>query len=197
MYRHKYRLMRQIRMCKDLKHLIYYRFNTGPVGKGPGVGFWAPGWRVWIFFLRGIIPLLERWLGNLLARQFEGRHNKGAAMTITKQRVESSFDLELRAAVMHDIVDMMPEGIRARKTRAIMGHLSEAWRCWKANVPWKVPGMPVAVENMILRYVKSKADWWTNISHYNRERIRTLLTIIVIFLLFFIFLNKIILLYSQ
>jgi len=25
MYRYKYRLMRQIRMCKDLKHLIYYR----------------------------------------------------------------------------------------------------------------------------------------------------------------------------
>ncbi len=34
MYRYKYRLMRQVRMCKDLKHLIYYRFNTGPVGKG-------------------------------------------------------------------------------------------------------------------------------------------------------------------
>ena len=25
---------------------------------------------------------------------------------------------------------------------------------------------------MILRYVKSKADWWANIAHYNRERIR-------------------------
>jgi len=33
MYRYKYRLMRQIRMCKDIKHIIYYRFNTGPVGK--------------------------------------------------------------------------------------------------------------------------------------------------------------------
>ncbi len=103
------RLMRQVRMCKDLKHLIYYRFNTGPVGKGPGCGFWAPGWRVWLFFLRGIVPLLERWLGNLLARQFEGRHSKGIAKTVTKQRVESHFDLELRAAVMHDILDMMPE----------------------------------------------------------------------------------------
>ena len=60
----------------DLKHLVYYRFNTGPVGKGPGVGFWAPMWRVWLFFLRGIVPLLERWLGNLLARQFEGRQSK-------------------------------------------------------------------------------------------------------------------------
>jgi hypothetical protein len=36
MYRYKYKLMRQVRMCKDLKHLIYYRFNTGPVGKVRG-----------------------------------------------------------------------------------------------------------------------------------------------------------------
>lgn len=172
MYRYKYRLMRQVRMCKDLKHLIYYRFNTGPVGKGPGCGFWAPVWRVWLFFLRGVLPLLERWLGNLLARQFEGRVSKGIAKTVTKQRVESHFDLELRAAVMHDILDMMPEGVKANKARTILQHLSEAWRCWKANIPWKVPGLPAPVENMILRYVKMKADWWTNAAYYNRERIR-------------------------
>ncbi|KAL3154210.1 Pre-mRNA-processing-splicing factor 8A [Trebouxia sp. C0010 RCD-2024] len=172
MYRYKYKLMRQIRMCKDLKHLVYYRFNTGPVGKGPGVGFWAPMWRVWLFFLRGIVPLLERWLGNLLARQFEGRQSKGIAKTVTKQRIESHFDLELRAAVMHDILDMMPEGVKQNKARTILQHLSEAWRCWKANIPWKVPGLPAPIENMILRYVKQKADWWTNVAHYNRERIR-------------------------
>ncbi|KAJ2393526.1 pre-mRNA-splicing factor 8, partial [Coemansia sp. RSA 2611] len=172
MYRYKYRMMRQIRACKDLKHLIYYRFNTGPVGKGPGVGFWAPAWRVWLFFLRGIVPLLERWLGNLLARQFEGRNSKGVVKSLTKQRVDSHYDLELRAAVMHDILDMMPEGIRGNKSKVILQHLSEAWRCYKANVPWQVPGMPRPIENMILRYVKSKADWWTSVAHYNRERIR-------------------------
>jgi len=145
MYRYKYKLMKQIRMCKDLKHLIYYRFNAGPVGKGPGCGFWAPAWRVWVFFLRGIVPLLERWLGNLLARHFEGRHSKGIASTVTKQRVESHYDLELRAAVMHDILDMMPEGIKANKHRTILQHLSEAWRCWKANIPWKVPGLPSGI----------------------------------------------------
>ena len=170
-----------------------------------------------MFFLRGVVPLLERWLGNLLSRQFEGRHSKGVAKTVTKQRVESHFDLELRASVshsvvspfiswdpiaiscdlivvscdpfiiscdpitiscdpllqvMHDILDMMPEGIKQNKARVILQHLSEAWRCWKANIPWKVPGLPIPVENMILRYVKSKADWWTNTAHYNRERIR-------------------------
>ena len=141
MYRYKYKLMRQVRMTKDLKHLIYTRFNTGPVGKGPGVGFWAPGWRVWLFFLRGIVPLLERWLGNLLARQFEGRNSKGVAKTITKQRVESNFDLELRTSVMTDIIDMMPSNLKQNKSKTILQHLSEAWRCWKANIPWKVPGM--------------------------------------------------------
>ena len=57
---------------------------------------------------------------------------------MTKQRVESHFDLELRASVMHDIIDMMPEGIKQNKARTILQHLSEAWRCWKANIPWKV-----------------------------------------------------------
>lgn len=172
MYRYKYKLMHQIRSCKDLKHLIYYRFNSGPVGKGPGCGFWAPAWRVWLFFLRGIIPLLERWLGNLLSRQFEGRHSKGVAKTVTKQRVESHFDLELRASVMADLMDMMPEGIRQNKVNTVLQHLSEAWRCWKSNIPWKVPGLPAPIENIILRYVKSKADWWVSVAHYNRERIR-------------------------
>ncbi|KXL45341.1 hypothetical protein M433DRAFT_154543 [Acidomyces richmondensis BFW] len=172
MYRYKYKLMHQIRSCKDLKHLIYYRFNTGPVGKGPGCGFWAPAWRVWLFFLRGIIPLLERWLGNLLSRQFEGRHSKGVAKTVTKQRVESHFDLELRASVMADMMDMMPEGIKQSKVNTVLQHLSEAWRCWKSNIPWKVPGLPKPIEDIILRYVKSKADWWVSVAHYNRERIR-------------------------
>jgi pre-mRNA-processing factor 8 len=136
-------------MTKDLKHLIYYRSNTGPAGKGPGCGYWASGWRVWLFFMRGIIPLLERWsvlvvlvldfmltiirLGNLLARQFEGRNSKGIAKTVTKQRVESHYDLELRAAVMHDILNMMPESIKQNKSKPILQHLAEAWWCWKAN----------------------------------------------------------------
>ena len=64
--------------------------------------------------------MLERWLGNLLARQFEGRHSKGIAKTVTKQRVESQYDLELRSAVIKDINDMMPEGVKANKTKTIL-----------------------------------------------------------------------------
>jgi pre-mRNA-processing factor 8 len=63
-------------------------------------------------------------------------------------------------------------GVKANKSRTILQHLSEAWRCFKSNIPWKVPGLPVQIENMILRYVKAKADWYTNATHYNRERIK-------------------------
>ncbi|KAL8155657.1 hypothetical protein AgCh_000888 [Apium graveolens] len=85
---------------------------------------------------------------------FEGRHSKGVAKTVTKQRGESNFDVELRASVIHDVLDAMPEGIKQNKAKTIMQHLSEAWRCWKANIPWKVPGLPVPIENMILRLTR-------------------------------------------
>lgn len=58
---------------------------------------------------------------------------QGIAKTVTKQRIESHFDLELRAAVMHDILDMMPEGVKQNKAKTILQHLSEAWRCWKVR----------------------------------------------------------------
>lgn len=170
-YRYKYKVMHQIRACKDLKHVVYARFNE-VIGKGPGCGFWQPAWRVWLFFVRGIIPLLERWLGNLLVRQFEGRRSNDVVKTITKQRVDSYYDLELRAQVMHDILDMIPDGLKQNKSKVILQHLSEAWRCWKANIPWKVPGLPLPVENMIERYIQAKADGWILVAHYNRERIR-------------------------
>ncbi|EEQ43898.1 hypothetical protein CAWG_02151 [Candida albicans WO-1] len=170
-YRYKYKVMHQIRQCKDLKHIIYQRFNK-VIGKGPGCGFWQPAWRVWLFFLRGIIPLLERWLGNLIARQFEGRRQNDVAKTITKQRVDAYYDIELRAQVMHDILDMIPEGLKQSKSKTVLQHLSEAWRCWKANIPWKVPGLPKPIESIIERYIKAKADGWISVARYNRERIR-------------------------
>ena len=61
-------------MIASVERIVYLTllYSQGPVGKGPGCGIWAPGWRVWLFFMRGVTPLLERWLGNLLSRQFEG-----------------------------------------------------------------------------------------------------------------------------
>ena len=172
LYRYKYKVMHQITATNDLKHLIYDRFNGDGVGKGPGCGVWQPAWCVWLGFLRGNLPMLERWLGNLIQRQFFGRVSKGVAKTVTKQRIDSAYDLELRAAVLHDILDVIPEQLRKSKTKVVMQHLSEAWRCWKANVPWDVPGMPAPVKQVIIRYIQARADHWTKVTQVNRERIR-------------------------
>lgn len=36
---------------------------------------------------------------------------------------------------MHDILDMMPEGIKQNKSKTILQHLSEAWRCFSPDTP--------------------------------------------------------------
>lgn len=46
---------------------------------------------------------------------------------------------------MHDIVDMMPEGVKQNKARTILQHLSEAWRCWKYVVVVAVTLPPVLI----------------------------------------------------
>ncbi|KAI6115876.1 PROCN domain-containing protein, partial [Pisolithus sp. B1] len=178
MYHYKYKLMWQVHMMRDLKHLIYYHFNTGPIGKGPGCGFVVSGWHIWLFFMHGIVPLLECWLGNLVACQFKGHNSKGIAKTFNKQCAESHYNLELCTSVMHDILDMMPKSIKQNKVKMILQHLSKAWRCWKANVPWKVPGMLTAIENIILWYMKNEADWWVSVAHYNQEHIHHGATVI-------------------
>jgi len=172
MYRYKYKLMRQIRMCKDLKHILYYKFNTGTVGKGPGVGVWSPVWRVWSFFLRGTIPLLERWLCNLLSRQFQGRQDNKQVAAASKQRVESHYDVELRATVLYEVLEDIPHSVKNKCAHSLIQHLCEAWRCWKANIPWKMGGLPCPVESIIFLYIKQKSNWWTSVTYYNRERIR-------------------------
>ena len=108
---------------------------------------------------------------NMILRYVKAKADWWTNIAHYKEKDREDFDLELRASVMHDILDMMPQGVKQNKSRVVLSHLSEALRCWKANIPWKVPGMPAPIENMILRYVKAKADWWTYIAHCNRERI--------------------------
>jgi hypothetical protein len=46
----------------------------------------------------------------------------------------------------------MTEGIKQNKARTILQHLSEAWRCWKANIPWKVSYLIVICLPQFLLY---------------------------------------------
>ncbi|KAI0267520.1 NUC071 domain-containing protein [Russula aff. rugulosa BPL654] len=108
---------------------------TGPTGKGPGVGTWAPNWHVSLSFTHSIVPL-EHWLRDFLVHQSKGRNSKTITKTITKQHVEFHYNLKFRAAIMHAILDMMPESIKQNKAKTILQHLSEAWRWLEGKYSW-------------------------------------------------------------
>lgn len=169
-YRYKYKVMHQIKQCNDLKHIVYHRFNEN-VGKGPGCGFWQPSWRVWIDFIKGTAPMLETWLGNLIDRQFEGRNND-KVKTVTKQRLDAYYDIELKTSIMNHITDMIPVGLHQKKMKTILQHLTEAWRCWKGNVKWEIAGMPEPIKLLINKYVQKKADNWISSAKETRLRIQ-------------------------
>jgi hypothetical protein len=75
----------------------------------------------------------------------------------------------MRTAVVHEILDVMPEGICQKKAHTVLAHRCEAWRCWEANILWKVSWIPPPFEAIILRYVKAKVDWWVQNIYYMRE----------------------------
>ncbi len=129
MFRYKYKFMKQILMCKDLKHLIYYRFNIGELKKVLELVFGTQCGEFGSFSLEEY-SFIRKMAWKFISSSFEGRNTSSKVPhTITKQRVEYQFDLELRVSVMIDILDMMPEEM---KVKIILQHLS---RCWKANIP--------------------------------------------------------------
>ncbi len=46
------------------------------------------------------------------------------------KRQSSMVVTMVMCCAQHDILDMMPEGVKQNKARTILQHLSEAWRCW-------------------------------------------------------------------
>lgn len=177
LYRYKYRAMRQIKRARDLKHVLYHRFNVGEVPPGPGMGFWAPSWRVWVFYLRGMAPLMQRYLGNLVNRMFEGRKHKVTVKKITKQRIEADKDVNIKDDFRRELVEMLPDNARAGVIKTLDQHLNEAFRCWKANLPWSPPGLAPLLKQVIDKYTKLRAEEYIRYAHAQRKRIDEGLTV--------------------
>lgn len=122
MYRYKYRVMRQIKQCKELRR----------VGEYKDTRIWAEQWRVWVFMVRGHIPLLGRYIGGLVARMSLGRRYD--AKPVSKQRSESSYDVALKRRIVGEVSSILERG----QTKRLLQHFGEAWRCWKANIPYHI-----------------------------------------------------------
>jgi pre-mRNA-processing factor 8 len=173
MYRYKYRVMQQIRRCRDIKHLVYSRFNTGDVKRGPGSGFWEPTWKVWVNFFRGISPLLTKWIKNQQTRLFQGRRIKAEAKRVTKQRLDSDFDVNRRAAFRLTLLEALPEGTKESKLKAFEQHVSTAWRAWRSGKDWDGARLGIAPVFIaaISREVKERADEYVRKAQLVRQEI--------------------------
>lgn len=169
-YRYKYKVMKQIHFCKSIKRVLYEKFNQQTSKKGPGFGFWGPVWRVWVFFLRGIVPLLSRWLSNLLSRHFFGRKLSKKALEFSKQRSEAYFDIGLKHQFLGETF-FLEEKDASRNPHNILKYFNEAWRCWKSNIFWNSQKIPKKIINLVFRFIKIKADYWIKTTFIQREKI--------------------------
>lgn len=122
MYRYKYKLMKQIKMCKDLRMLLEHK----------NVHLWAEQWRVWVSMFRGHIPLLNRYIGGLVTRIAEGRvYNP---KPLSKQRSESGYDIAFKRSIVAEASSIL----QPVQIKRLLQHFNEAWRCWKANIPYHI-----------------------------------------------------------
>ncbi|AFP65263.1 splicing factor Prp8 (nucleomorph) [Chroomonas mesostigmatica CCMP1168] len=171
-YRYKYKTLKQIFICKLIKKILYQKFYKNGVKNFSGFGFWAPVWRVWVFFLKGVVPLLERWLSNLLSRHFYGRKGTKKSFENTKQRAEAYFDIGFKRSFFDEIHEEFNSKAHPLNLKNCIKHLNEAWKCWKSGISWKIPFIPKNFTLIIFKYIKIKADWWIKRTYYYRNKIR-------------------------
>ncbi|TBT97620.1 PROCN domain-containing protein, partial [Hamiltosporidium magnivora] len=115
--------------------IIYHSFNT-PINYNPlnttTPSLWSPLWRVWLAFLRGHTSLLSTYLSNLSLRMINGRkYNK---KKITKQRIESNYDIILRNSIRDTIRRYVPPEVYKECVKSVLSYYSEGWRCYKSNI---------------------------------------------------------------
>ena len=168
-YRYKYKIMKQIKICKAIKKIFYEKFYTFSVPTGPGFGCWPPVWKVWVYYLRGMVPVQERWISNLLSRHFHGRRYSRKTFSATKQRKDAYLDIELKLALVREIKNNMENSSKKDSLKLYIKYSNEAWKSWKSNKNWFPTDLPRKIENVILDYIKTKSIWWTRGAYLIRE----------------------------
>lgn len=144
-YRHKYRIMRQIKKCKCIRR----------VDERQGTLSIDCMLRIWLSFFRGHIPLLYRYASNLARRVLNKRevHPK----TITSQRIESAQEIHMRDAILAET-----------NNKHVLEHLTEAWRSYKACLSYSTNN--VELDRIIKLYIQEKMKRYERNTVMNRRR---------------------------
>lgn len=165
-YRYKYKVNDQIRILKDTNIALrssQLSFLDGTLSC-KDVCLWHCLSRVVVFYLRGVAPLLERYLTKLLSRATSSSDAPNTKIRlITRQRVLTNQVLELQNSAMASILSLVPNTTRnSRIVQNIVGHMLEAWRSWKAGITYDsiYEHMPKQIEAIIRNYVDQRADYY-------------------------------------
>ncbi|EPY30403.1 pre-mRNA-processing factor 8 [Angomonas deanei] len=118
-------------------------------------------------------PLLQRYLGNLTDRVLRGRVQKGkyTGKRITRQRVETDKDVNIKESFRLELREMLPENVKESVVKSIDQHLIEAFRYWKKGATWSINGVPKPIEDLIQKYVKLRAEEFIRVTQMQRKRI--------------------------
>nr|UXY88510.1 splicing factor Prp8 [Cryptomonas curvata] len=169
-YRYKYKTIYQIRVCKSIQKILYKKLNKNK--KSIAFGFWAPFWRVWLFFMRGVSPVLQRWLSNLVSRHFFGRIKSKKTLQLTKQRINTYYDIELKKILLNEFEKITKKTSNKNCTKIFTRTINKAWKCWKANLPWTKNNISFQYQKLIIKYLKVKSEWYIQTTFIDREKIR-------------------------
>ncbi|KAG0442228.1 Pre-mRNA-splicing factor spp42 [Dictyocoela muelleri] len=181
LYRYKYKTMKQIKKCKDVKNIqesIIINYNVKNYNKNNDFNNYnndnsnndfnihddnlinnniyksfIPHWKIWVSYFRTHITLLEEFLENLIYRMSHGRESKPP--TITKQRIESHYDLYMKEKLAETILTITPEGV-VPHIADILRYFSEAWKFWKSNLEWN-PDLKEEYKKIIDRFIIEKS----------------------------------------
>eukprot|EP00477_Mikrocytos_mackini_P002140 GAHX01002346.1.p1 GENE.GAHX01002346.1~~GAHX01002346.1.p1 ORF type:complete len:2012 (-),score=317.38 GAHX01002346.1:41-6076(-) len=172
-YRYKYKVMKQIKRCKFIQDVL----NDTRLSKVSGGSEWIHTWRVWVFFFKSICPMLKGWLSGLLKRRLEGRKREKAPFTVTKQRLESQFDISIKNDLKDELFLIVDEKDVSKKSyliNLILKRFGDAWKAWKNNEDWQDEKLSNTVCKLLNKYVLIKSELYKQECLKYRENLKIL-----------------------
>ncbi|CAC27035.1 splicing factor Prp8 [Guillardia theta] len=166
-YRYKYKTLKQIKFCKQFKILLLQKVNK--TNNKNDLCLWLPFWRIWLFFLRGISPLLTRWINNLLTRYNLGRSISKKKSIESKQRLDSFNDYDLKLDIIKKVLNF--NNLNKIDVKYILRQTKIVWKRWKAHVNWFGIQMNRIQKVLLKQYIKQKAKWWIMDTFIVRKKI--------------------------
>ncbi|KAI5184772.1 pre-mRNA-processing factor 8 [Nematocida homosporus] len=153
-YRYKYSVVKQIAQTNRITKILSQSQKYGTM-------LWCEVWRVWVFFLQGLAPVLSSRLAAYVERRRTGRTKR--LKPITKQRKDSNTDIETKAQLIRECRALLHD-ITPKEERKVKLAFSQAWKRWKADNIFEEhqPKLNPSLAKLVNVYIEEKSVLWIN-----------------------------------